>query len=1136
MLRSPTPDDLYRFRIPTDPQPSPDGALVAMTVQSVAPGRDGYRHAVWLVPADGSAPPRQVTLGARHDRHARFAPDGATLAFLSDRRPLVEEEPDAPKDREDGTQVHLLPLAGGEARRLTDLPRGVEGFEWAPDGSALVLRTTSFGATRTEDRKARGRPEPPKPGATPPSDYRYLDRLQNMLNGPGFIDDKVAHLWLVDVATGAARRLTDGPTSDDEPAWSPDGTRIAFSASRGRDHDLDWQYDVFVVEVATGRVTRITDGAGCVFGSPAWLPDGATLAVVGHRFPRGGGSRNDIWLFGADGSEARPGGGRNLSGRHDLMVGSGMGSDVTPGEATRLRASPDGRHLLFSAPVDGSYELWRIGIDDGAVERLTKDRHYLSGWEIASPAGRARVVAIRSSATALSDVHVLDLGGDGRVRRGARLRRITAFNDEVLADLELRQPEERWETVDGRRIQGWLIPSAAAERGEPAPLVLQIHGGPHTLYGWSPYWEFQVLAGAGISVLFTNPRGSEGYGEDFNSANLPDWGEGPMRDVMAHVDALVADRCGGPRPARGHRRLVRRLPHQLDRGPHRPLCGGAHLSQRHRPHEPDAHRGPGRRDLRDHGVRRPALGESGPLPRALAAHLRRPDPHAAADPARRERPALPDRPGGGALRDAPHAEATGPLHARSQRDARADQVGHAVPARREPGPGPILVRSLPGEGEEAPAAPPGEPRRDVEGVRSMAARIPFLRVAGDHREVGRAVGAATAPVLRDAVAFDAALPPGRSRAEQLALAARYRAATWAATPWLVAEVDGAAEAAGVDPLALFAASVEEIWSVRPSQAGTTEPVPGRCSDLVIGPPFSADGHLWVAHTNDLGEGSEREVVAVEWHVPGEPVVFSIGIGPWISVGWNDAGLSLTGNELTPNDDRVGVPRLLMVREQLTARGLDEAVAMALRPDRASSYNTVFAHRDGRVANVEGSAGAAIVRRVGEGETLAHTNHYVEPAMLRYEGDPAYAQALGRSLRAGLRAPRRGLGRRRGDRHAGGPAGLALRPRAAPRTRSVAIRVCPPSTAPSLTATPRFLPPAGRPHLATRPRPARCPARHPPPDEEFARQDGVLDDRGRHRRRGRLRPRQPVRGARAAAAQPSPEGGPRQPAPAVAPGS
>ena len=549
MLRPPTPEDLYRFRIPTDPHLSPDGALVAMTVQVVAPGRDGYRHAVWLVPADGSAGPRQLTIGARHDTRPRFSPDGRTLAFLSDRRPLVEEEPGAPQDREDGTQVHLLPLAGGEARRLTDLPRGVDAFEWSPDGRSLVVRTTSFGATREEDRRARGKPKPPQPGEMPHSDYRYFDRLQGMLNGPGFIDDKVGHLWLVDVETGAARRLTDGPTTDEGPAWSPDGTRIAFSASRGRDHDLDYQFDVFVVEVETGAITRITDGSGCAFGTPAWLPDGTTLAVAGHRWPRLGGSRTDIWLFAADGSQAHPGGGRNLSGSTDLMVAATMGSDVTPGEAPRLRLTPDGHHLLFTAPVRGSYELWRIALGDGAVERLTDDRHYLSGWDVAAlPGGGARVAAIRSAATALPDVHILDLRPDGRVAPRGTLRRVTAFNDPLLAELDLRDPEERWETVDGRDVQGWLLRSAAAERGEAAPLVLQIHGGPHTLYGWAPCWEFQVLAGAGISVLYTNPRGSEGYGEEFNSANLPDWGDGPMRDVMAHVEALVA--AGVADPAR----------------------------------------------------------------------------------------------------------------------------------------------------------------------------------------------------------------------------------------------------------------------------------------------------------------------------------------------------------------------------------------------------------------------------------------------------------------------------------------------------------------------------------------------------------------------------------------------------------
>jgi isopenicillin-N N-acyltransferase like protein len=268
--------------------------------------------------------------------------------------------------------------------------------------------------------------------------------------------------------------------------------------------------------------------------------------------------------------------------------------------------------------------------------------------------------------------------------------------------------------------------------------------------------------------------------------------------------------------------------------------------------------------------------------------------------------------------------------------------------------------------------------------------IGFLVVEGSHREVGRQVGEATVDVCRAAVELGDELPEGRTREAQLALAARYRDATLAATPWLVDEIDGAAEGAGVDPLALFAASIEEIWTVRPSQATGGVPVDGRCSDLVAAPPATRDGHVWVAHNNDLSPASEASLIAIEWRVPGEPVVFSLGIGPWISVGWNATGLSLTGNELAPNDERVGVPRLLMVREQLTARTLDFAVAMALRPDRASSYNTVFAHRDGRVINVEGSATDAELTMPTRAGALAHTNHYACERMLGYEGDPEYA--------------------------------------------------------------------------------------------------------------------------------------------------
>ena len=540
MPRPPRPDDLYRLRIATEPRISPDGRWAVVTLQTVAPTYDGYRQALWLVPTDPAADgePRQLSIGARNDRHPRFSPDGRTLAFLSDRRLQAEQEPTRPKeskDREDKDQVHLLPIDGpGEARRLTDLPRGVEAFEWSPDGRRLAVVSTSHAATYDDDARQRGTKRKPKPDEPPGSDYRFIDRLNYMLNGPGFQYDRIRHLWLVDVATGEASRLTDGPVSDTEPAWSPDGARLAFVSERHRDHDLAFRPAIHVADVTSRRVHAVTGGPRSVFGSPTWLPDGKTIAALGSKLEGRGGSRNDIWLFPADGSEARATGGMNLSGRHDLMPGSGMGSDLTRGEATRLWPAPDGASIRFTAPIDGSYELWRIATTDGDVRRITRGRHYISSFDAAARRRQTRHVYLRSSPTELPDVWLQD--GDGAPRR------LTAFNDAVLDELALVQPVERRSEVDGRSIQGWFI----APGGKPSPLVTEIHGGPHTLYGWSPFWEFQILAANGIGVFYANPRGSEGYGQDFNDANHRDWGPGPMHDVLAGVDALVADGLADP--------------------------------------------------------------------------------------------------------------------------------------------------------------------------------------------------------------------------------------------------------------------------------------------------------------------------------------------------------------------------------------------------------------------------------------------------------------------------------------------------------------------------------------------------------------------------------------------------------------
>jgi isopenicillin-N N-acyltransferase-like protein len=259
--------------------------------------------------------------------------------------------------------------------------------------------------------------------------------------------------------------------------------------------------------------------------------------------------------------------------------------------------------------------------------------------------------------------------------------------------------------------------------------------------------------------------------------------------------------------------------------------------------------------------------------------------------------------------------------------------------------------------------------------------IPLIRAAGSHREVGRQIGAATAGEMRR-MAGEAVT--------DLDLVSRYREVTLDHLPWIVEELDGAAEAAGLDPIAAFAASIEEL---APAEA------PTGCSDLVVTGARTADGHLLVAHTNDLYAEDEAGLVAIEWRVPGEPVVFTLGSGPWISVGWNDAGLSVTGNEVSPNDERVGIPRLLQVRDVLTRRTLAEAVEASLHPARASAYNWVLAHRDGIAANVEASATNAGIDEPGDNGFLAHTNHYAREEMRSFERPGDYESSCARLDRA-----------------------------------------------------------------------------------------------------------------------------------------
>jgi len=544
MPRAPRPDDLYALRVPLEVRLSPDGARIAFVVTETAPDKDGYRASVWLVPADGHTPARRLTLGARRDVSPRWSPDGSTLAFLSDRAGILSTggagdrptDPAAGPDASGGTQVWLLPMGGGEATQLTRLPGGVGEFAWSPDGARVCVVSSATTLAASARRR--------EPGAAPARDVRLIDRLQYQLNGAGFIYDKPPHLWVVDVADGAARRLTSGTARDDQPAWSPDGRRIAFVSDRHPSPDLTWRSDVYLIDAQGGPLSRVTGGRGDrAFGQPTWSPDGSQIAATGHRFPAGNASATSLWLFAPEAAQD----GRDLTSAGGREIGAGLNSDLAGVSEPAITWSGDGGWLVFAAPLDGSYQLWRVRAADGAVDQLTKGEHAVTRPHGVPDGSGMRLAVIVGDGTKPWDVAVVDVAAPGvadpratRTSRSARPRLVTDLMADAWADVLPVAPVARWHEVEGRRIQGWFLEAPALD-GKPAPLVVEIHGGPATMYGWALMWEWQSLVAAGISVYACNPRGSQGYGQDFCYANFADWGDGPMDDVMAGVDALIAD-------------------------------------------------------------------------------------------------------------------------------------------------------------------------------------------------------------------------------------------------------------------------------------------------------------------------------------------------------------------------------------------------------------------------------------------------------------------------------------------------------------------------------------------------------------------------------------------------------------------
>jgi dipeptidyl aminopeptidase/acylaminoacyl peptidase len=517
-----TETDLFRFVWIADPQIAPDGAQVAFVRVTADEKKDQYDTSIWIVPADGSAAPRPLTGGTR-DVSPRWSPDGRRLAFVRA----------AEKDgRVQPPQIYMLSLAGGEGRAITEIPRGAGAPAWSPDGQTIAFTSSARAADLAP------RPAAPKDGAAPrESDVKVITEAvyrANGVPGSGYVDpDRPSHIWTIAVDAGAAPTpITSGEFGADNHQWSNDGSQIYFTANRRKEaYYFPADSDIYAVSKDGGEPRTIASIDGTI-GAYAVSPDGRQIAFVGTfgGNPVRSYSQPDLWVRDLAGGEAR-----NLTVRYDFDINGSIGGDQRAPRGQHPAApvwTRDGRGLLIKAGEQGNAHLVRVDAASGRIEPLTRGNHEVMSYT--ADASAQRFALVLSTSTVVGDLQVVD------ATPGAGMKKLTGFNDALFGELTMNEPEEMWYTsFDGQKTQGWILKPPAFDAAKKYPLVLQIHGGPHSAYGNTFTHEFQWMAARGYVVLYTNPRGSSNYGQDFGNSIQYRYPGDDHRDLMAGVDELL---------------------------------------------------------------------------------------------------------------------------------------------------------------------------------------------------------------------------------------------------------------------------------------------------------------------------------------------------------------------------------------------------------------------------------------------------------------------------------------------------------------------------------------------------------------------------------------------------------------------
>ena len=530
--RALAPDDLFAIKLVGNPVASPDGAHVAWVVVTLSKEKDTYLSAIWTAKADGSDA-RQLTSGIARDTAPVWSPDGTRIAFISNRaaaKPYPKaaktpdegesfgKKPERPDPNRTRNQIWVITLNGGEAQQITTHANGASSAAWSPDGTEIAF-VGADNVSADDDVRA-----PLTHGEI--ADERIIHDLRYRFDARGWLET-YSHIWKVDVATGESTQLTFGDVNDGQPAWSPDGETIAFAGNRRDDRKVLGASSILTIPATGGDVTVLgPDDAS--FGSPTWSPDGSKIAFLGHLDAKTGGALNTrIWTINADGTEIQ-----DHTADYDVTFGDASMSDVVGDAAGPDLIWLDATNILALASDHGETRAESVDITTNAITTHLGGKRRVSGVTVAGDT----LVYAAGLVHVPFELFTAKLDGTDETQ-------ITFINDTFTREVALSPVIDIEVTShDGTPIQAWLIPPYGFDETSDAkhPLILQIHGGPHAMYGYAMFHEMQLMAAKGYAVLFSNPRGSSGYGEQFTGITRGVWGESDMPDVIASLETAIA--------------------------------------------------------------------------------------------------------------------------------------------------------------------------------------------------------------------------------------------------------------------------------------------------------------------------------------------------------------------------------------------------------------------------------------------------------------------------------------------------------------------------------------------------------------------------------------------------------------------